>query len=107
MSRETPDACALAHDALQVADAAAAAIAFAAIERHHYVAPFPDSFASRINSKADAIAERPHSNEAIQNSVRGRQAGSQYVGVVVDVNGSGDAAIAQRHPAPGPACERL
>src|SRR3984957_4902236 len=63
---------ALAHDAFQMADAAAATIAFARIERHHYVAAFPDAFAPRINSKAHAIAERPDANEAVQISVRRR-----------------------------------
>ena len=97
---------ALAHDAFQMAHAAAAAIAFARIERHHHVAAFPDAFAPRINSKADAVAERPDANEAVQISVRGGQAGRQHVGVVVDVNRRSDAAIPQRRATAGPAYGR-
>src|ERR1700722_5069776 len=85
----------LAHDALQMADAAAAAISFAGIERHHYVTAFPNSVAARIDSKSDAIAERPDADKAIQISVRRRQTSGQNVGVVINVDRSGDAAIAQ------------
>ncbi len=97
---------AVAHDALQMAHAAAAAIALARIQRHHHVAAFPNSFAPRINAKADAVAERPDANEAVQISVRCGQPGGQNVGVVVDVNRRGDAVFPQRLPPPDPAYGR-
>ncbi len=75
---------------------AAAAIAFARIERHHHVAAFPNSFASRVDSKADTVAESPDADEPIQMSVRCRKTRGQDVGVVVDVHRRGDSVFAQR-----------
>src|SRR5580704_3908750 len=51
---------AVPHDALQMPNPSAAAIAFARIQRDHYVAAFPDPWTGRINSKADAVAQSPH-----------------------------------------------
>src|ERR1700733_315065 len=81
-----------------MADAAAATIAFARIERDHHVAASPTSFAPWINAEADAIAERPDADELVQVPMRCGQASGQNVGVVVHVDRRVDSYVPQGRP---------
>ena len=82
----------MAHDAFQMAHAAAAAVAFARIEGDNHMAALPNSGRRRIDAEADAVAERPDADEAVQMPMRRSQTGRENIGVVVDKNRRGDTA---------------
>src|ERR1700742_2900338 len=64
----------VAHDAFEVASAAATAVSFFGVECDHHVAAFPYAFGIREASKANAIAQRPDPDEAIEAPLRHRNA---------------------------------
>src|SRR5947209_6785587 len=53
---------AMAHNSLDVAAAAAAAICLFGVERNHHVAALPDAFDARIAAKSDTVAQGPNAN---------------------------------------------
>src|ERR1035438_3016477 len=54
---------AMAHDAFQVPDAAAAAVAFLGVERDHHVARLPNSVVVRMAAESDTVAQVPDANQ--------------------------------------------
>ena len=83
---------AVAHDAFEMADAAAAAVALFGVEGDGDVAALPDAFYVGPAAVADAVADGPDAGELFQAAVGGGDAGGDGVGVVGGVDGSVDAA---------------
>src|SRR5579862_2676071 len=81
---ETQTHSAMAHDALEMADTAATAILLGGVQRNHGVAAFPNPVAGGIDTEADAVAERPDSNQAVELIAPRREASRDDVGVVVE-----------------------
>ena len=73
---------AVAHDAFHVAASAAAAEALFVVERDDGVAALPDAMGERVATVADADAEGPDADHAVELAVRGGEAGGHAVGVV-------------------------
>src|SRR4030095_2816250 len=76
-------------DAFEMADATAATVLLARIQRDHDVAAFPDAVGGGVAAVADAAAERPHPNQRAEMSVLGGDAGGDRVGVVSEVHSDG------------------
>ena len=73
---------AVAHDAFEVSDAAATAVALLGVERDDHVARLPDAVVVRMAAVADAVTEVPDAHEVVHGFVGGGDAGGQRVGIV-------------------------
>src|SRR5712671_2715734 len=83
---ETQPHSAVAQNALQMPQAAAAAEPLLGIERDHAMAGLPDAVDAGIAAESEARAKRPYANHFTELIPRGCYAGSQRVGVVEDQN---------------------
>ena len=83
---------AVAHDAFEMADAAAAAEFLLWIERDDGVTALPDAFNIGPAAVADAVAESPDAGELVELAARCGDSGGDGVGVVGDVDGGVDVA---------------
>ena len=82
---------AIAHDALKMADAAAAAEALLGIESDGDVAAFPNALDVGPATVANAVANGPDAGELVELTAGGGDTGSDGIGVVGDVDGGRDA----------------
>jgi hypothetical protein len=85
----------MAHDALDMAASAAAAVIFLVVERDDGVSALPDALGEGVAAVAYASAERPDADERVQLADRGGEAGGDSVGVVEDVDEGVEALVAQ------------
>src|SRR5205085_12606765 len=73
---------AMAHHAFEMARAAAVAKALFRIERDDRVPALPDALRLRVAPEADAAADRPDANNAIEMTERHRDTGCHCIGVI-------------------------
>src|SRR5205085_4653024 len=85
-----------AHDALEVARAAAAAEALLRVERDDRVAVLPDAFGQRVAPEADAAPQGPHAHERAEVAARRGYSGGDCVRVVDDEDGGADALVGEK-----------
>src|SRR5437764_5356382 len=74
---------AVSHNAFEMSHAAAPAVFFTRIERHHRVAAFPDTIAIRIHAEADAMSERPDAHVPVELTAPGGQSRRDHIGGIV------------------------
>ena len=86
---------AIAHDAFEMAHAAATAEALLGIEGDGDVAALPDAFDIGPAAVADAVADGPDAGELVELAAGGGDAGGDGVGVVGDVDGRRDTSAAR------------
>ena len=73
---------AVAHDAFEMAAAAAAAVVFPLVEGDDGMAALPDAFGEGVGTIADAGAEGPNADTLVELAVFGGKSGRHGVGVI-------------------------
>ncbi len=86
---------AMAHNAFQMAAAAATTEVLIGIERHHGVAALPYSVGFRIMTEANSHAERPNPDQLVQTAVRRGDPGRDGIGIIGNGEPRFDAVLRQ------------